>query len=260
MENSMASACEMLVGPVIRNLSELDGKSIEDTCPICRRARAIPASLARRTPTDGKYYIVAPGLPCSDRCLTAAMMKRGVPERFAALRLDDFDAYTSALKQKTEFIRRWLSGDKRTGLLLVGRVGVGKTHLAVAAMREIVKTGTDVGFTGVTAFVMKCQGAFADDTTPERIIANSVHRYMVLDDLGTEKRTEFAGTCLFALVDSAYAKRRTIIATSNLSLKNLHECDPRLTSRLVEMCDVLEFEGDDFRVKISKRRRIAQNK
>jgi DNA replication protein DnaC len=260
MASLMASPCDRhYLGSFIKDVSELDGAVIEDTCPICKRTRDISAILARKQRVDRGFYITAPEAPCSDRCLSALMQKRGVPERYASLSLGAFQAYNASLNQKLEFIRRWLSGDKSTGLLLTGKCGTGKTHLAVATIRELVKTGADAGFIGATAFAMKCQAAFAEQTTPDAIIGKSLHRYIALDDIGTEKPTEFVRTCLFALVDAAYTKNRTLIATSNLSLQSLHESDPRMASRLVELCDVLEFEGEDYRLRLARGRRAALN-
>jgi DNA replication protein DnaC len=245
-------------GSFIKDKSELDGAFVEDECPVCKRVRDVPATSASLQRIDTGYYVTSPGAACSERCLTALMEKRGVPERYAGLSLDAFQAYNPSLHQKLDFVQRWLGGDKGTGLLLTGKCGTGKTHLAVAAMRELVKAGEHAGFIGATAFAMKCQAAFSGSTTPDAIISKILHhRFIALDDLGAEKPTEFVRACLFALVDGIYTKNRTLIATSNLSLQSLHENDPRMTSRLVEICDSLEFDGEDYRLKIAQGRRAG---
>jgi len=261
MENLTTSPSrDRHVSNFIKDKSELDGAFVEDECPVCKRVRDVPATSARLQRIDRGYYLTSPGAACSERCLTALMEKRGVPERYSALSLSNFQAYNASLNQKLDFVKQWLAGARKTGLLLTGRCGVGKTHLAVAAMRELVKAGADSGFVGATTFAMKCQAAFSQDSSPAAIVSNSIHRYVVLDDIGVEKQTEFVRTCLFSLVDAIYTKNRTLIATSNLSLQSLHENDPRMTSRLVELCDVLEFDGEDFRLRLAKGRRAALNK
>src|ERR1700759_3050692 len=47
---------------------------------------------------------------------------------------------TTVLLQVKQFVRDF-PNEKRPGLLLIGETGVGKTHLAVAALREIIEKG-----------------------------------------------------------------------------------------------------------------------
>ena len=89
---------------------------------------------------------------------------------------------------------------------------------------------------------------------------------LVLDDLGTEKTSEWVQETLGLVVNSRYNTRRPTILTSNLN-DPLDSTDPnsfmfqigaRTRSRLLEMCDWVEIQGADIREDGSRRGRRAR--
>jgi DNA replication protein DnaC len=79
-------------------------------------------------------------------------------------------------------------------------------------------------------------------------------RFVVVDDVACEKTTEFVRQSLLHLVDEVYTRQKTLIVTSNLSLDQLGEFEPRVASRLAEMCDLYEFTEPDYRVRLAQQR------
>jgi hypothetical protein len=78
---------------------------------------------------------------------------------------------------------------------------------------------------------------------------------LVLDDLGTEKKSEWVQETLGLVINSRYNTRRPTILTSNLQ-DPMDSADPnsfmfqigaRTRSRLLEMCDWVEIQGADIR-------------
>jgi hypothetical protein len=73
---------------------------------------------------------------------------------------------------------------------------------------------------------------------------------LILDDIGTEKPSEWAQQNIFLIIDRRYETLRQTIFTSNLSLDELSErLGDRITSRIAEMCKVIELKGKDRRIK-----------
>ncbi|HET7712159.1 MAG TPA: ATP-binding protein, partial [Thermoanaerobaculia bacterium] len=68
-----------------------------------------------------------------------------IPRRYAHCSLDSFKEKSPTLKtaktRMQEFVDLWPATDQGRGLLLMGPCGTGKTHLAVAALLEIINSG-----------------------------------------------------------------------------------------------------------------------
>ena len=75
--------------------------------------------------------------------------------------------------------------------------------------------------------------------------------YLILDDLGAERITEYAAEGLYLLIDRWHRNCKTgLIATSNLSPGELAEkIGDRIVSRLMEICPPQKLEGGDRRIK-----------
>lgn len=197
---------------------------------------------------------------CSADCFNMAghLFASGVPKKHSSSTLSTFEPQGDTLKKIHSFIRSWTEGDLEHGLLLYGNVGTGKTHLAVGAMRELFKRGWSGEFCNVRDFIMQCQSSFRPDT--RRSVSEIVGDYLdgatfiVLDDIGSEKHTDFVRQSLLHLVDSAYSGSIRVIATSNSSPESLGKIDDRIASRLVEMCLPLRFDNPDYRSLIAERR------
>lgn len=132
-----------------------------------------------------------------------------------------------------------------------GPAGVGKSHLAVAMARANVEKGIQAEFIKHAAMNRSMQGL--KSTEYERQL-NQYTRVpiLIVDDLGTAKRTEFSDQVLYEVLDGRYSEMKNgLIITSNLSLSALAQSlgDDRLTSRIAGICQVLKMSGDDWRLK-----------
>lgn len=131
---------------------------------------------------------------------------------------------------------------------LWGASGTGKTHLATAIVRQYPE-----------AWVVKpqriyraCQGKKTEEQFNRAIetFVNAPH--LVIDDLGVDKKTDFSFSTLYEIIDGRWMEKKTgLIITSNLSLGGLaaRVDDDRITSRINDLCEVIEITGDDHRGK-----------
>lgn len=140
----------------------------------------------------------------------------------------------------------------RRGLYIHGSVGTGKTIFACGIARQSILETRTVRFFSTIALILSLYDMwrrpeeqikkFIDDVilTPEIV---------VLDDLGSEKLTDYVRTTFFYIINEAEMREKLLIITSNFSLDDLDKhLGCRIASRIAGMCDVIKFIGEDKRV------------
>ena len=151
---------------------------------------------------------------------------------------------------------------KRENLLLLGAVGTGKTHLAVALGVKACMQGKRVSFyraTDLTNELMELHQAGRAGKLIKKIAAADL---FILDEVGYVPFSKRAAELLFTVVANSY-EQQSIIATSNLEFGRWNEVfgDDRLTAalidRLVHHAHILTFTGQSYRLKQALTRRDA---
>jgi DNA replication protein DnaC len=142
------------------------------------------------------------------------------------------------------------------GLYFCGGVGTGKTHLAVAVMNELIrKKRTPSLFVTVPELLDNLRETY---NKPGRnldewmdVVQNA--EFLVLDDLGSERTTEWVRERIFVIVNHRYREALPTVFTSNIGPKDLAEqLGERTASRIIAMCDWIALEGDDYRETAAK--------
>jgi DNA replication protein DnaC len=145
------------------------------------------------------------------------------------------------------------------GLFLIGPTGVGKTHLAVATLKHVIRRMSAHGLFYDTRELLRVIRESFDPVarTSERDILRPViaAEMLVLDDIGAERTTEWVDETLNYIVNTRYLERRVTIFTSNYpdvedptELNSLRvRVGFRMYSRLHEMCEFVHMDGADFR-------------
>jgi DNA replication protein DnaC len=133
-------------------------------------------------------------------------------------------------------------------LLLLGKVGRGKTYQAWGAIRALAATGLRVWWEVTTAADLYAILRRPKIDTEAEFQRFASTRLLVLDDLGASKVSEWTEQETYRLVNHRYERQLPTLFTSNLLPKQLGEVlGDRIASRMVEMTQRVVLEGEDRR-------------
>jgi DNA replication protein DnaC len=169
-----------------------------------------------------------------------------MPKRFQLARLSDFPPEIQGHYNEDLFF------DQGTGLFIHGGVGSGKTHFAAAVVYAYLRIENydQVLFATMPDLLDRIRATYNGgerDDILERALTVPV---LVLDDLGTEKVTDWVLEKIYQIVNHRYNDMALTICTSNYAPSMLAKrIGERAVSRLLEMCRVVKLEGADRRVK-----------
>ena len=96
-------------------------------------------------------------------------------------------------------------------------------------------------------------GPFSKEAEEQRLLVRKMNaaRLLIIDDLGTERESDYKMEQVFEIIDSRYGAKRPMIITTNLSLYQMqHEPNlrkRRVYERIFEICHPVEFEGPSWR-------------
>ena len=159
------------------------------------------------------------------------------------------------------------------GLLLMGTCGVGKTHLAIAALKNIVLRGHSGLFYDYREMLKEIQDSYnsvsqsTEMSVLEPVLATEV---LVLDDVGSSKPSPWALETVGHILNTRYNDKRVTILTTNFldSDETANSAAPsraagmrgptiedsltdrvggRIRSRLYEMCRTVKVTAPDYR-------------
>jgi DNA replication protein DnaC len=144
------------------------------------------------------------------------------------------------------------------GLLFMGSVGVGKTHLSVAILRGLIGKGIPGLFYDFGSLLKEIQKSYnpVSQTSEMEVLAPIYGaEILVLDELGASKPTEWVCDTLRQIIGRRYNDKKLTIFTTNYldeqtapALETLEErIGARLRSRLYEMCKTVIMDGTDYR-------------
>ena len=207
-----------------------------------------------------------------------------IPERYRDYTLDGFDpsfrgadpSLGRAHMTARKFVEAYPVDTAGKGLLFIGSIGVGKTHLAVGVLRRLVQErgvrGLFCDYRELLKNIQNSYNAQVNTTELELLKPVFAAEVLVLDDLGAQKPNEWVWDTVALILNSRYNDKLTTIITTNypdLPAGNGARTDAeraareptlgdrigdRMRSRLAEMCVRVEMTGEDFRQTVKRAR------
>jgi DNA replication protein DnaC len=220
-------------------------------CPTCTDERL----RAEREQRDARKRADAE----ADRVLHVRSMKRlaAIPARYADKGFDDFVPTTpksrTALAVARKFAETIAAGTapKGASLLLIGRPGTGKTHLAAAISHAITDSGRGVRYTTVSDLSRRIRATYGRDVEErEDEIFEEMTRtqLLIVDELGAGVPSEHERKIVFEVIDTRYRELRPVVLISNLPLEELARVmGERVVDRLREMATTVAFDWKSHR-------------
>ncbi|EHD5018762.1 ATP-binding protein [Listeria monocytogenes] len=182
-----------------------------------------------------------------------------VPDEIKKESFDSFKAEDpteiAALQMCKEYVEAFPENKK---LVLQGNTGTGKSHLAYATSRELLKKGYLVLFVTVPEMLDSVRRTFdrnSEITKQELISWYLKADLLVLDDLGVEKINEknqgFVSEIMYDITNGRVDK--PLIITTNLKSKGIAARyggveGQRIVSRISKNSTVIELKGRDRRI------------
>ena len=226
------------------------------TCPLCNDTGW------KRVDQDGTRRVVR--CDCWYGKLSSRLLEDAkIPPRYEQADLNRFVSYNPSLEnavaQAKRFVEAFPVVDR--GLLLLGLAGVGKTHLASAILKEVIREKGARGCFFHTPDLLRLIRSTYNPLvkTAEMDVLKPVLEadLLVLDDLGAEKLSDWVEETMNLIVNTRYNQKKATIFTSNF-IDTPDDTDPntlvfrvgfRIRSRLFEMCTIVEIDAADYRVR-----------
>jgi DNA replication protein DnaC len=223
-------------------------------CPVCNDTRW------KSVVQDGVERVVR--CDCWRATFVDRLMREArIPQRYLRCEMTTFEADTDSQREAYRKARAFVDGFPvaERGLLLFGRQGVGKTHLAVGILKATIREKGARGYFFETRELLKMvrdtYNRSVEETEMDVLAPVLKADLLVLDDLGAERTSDWVQETLGLVVNTRYNERRPTILTSNLMdppdstepNSFMFQLGARTRSRLLEMCDWVEMQGVDVR-------------
>ena len=135
-------------------------------------------------------------------------------------------------------------------LFLTGGTGLGKTHLSLAIANAVIDKSFSVTY-GTAHNIL-------NDLEAAHFGRNAVIRYeendlldcdlLIIDDLGSEFINQFTVSCVYNIINARILAEKPTIISTNFTLNELEQkYDRRVTSRILNCYNILQFIGNDIR-------------
>ena len=230
--------------------------------------RAVEVCPCRKQPRDEQWWLE----------------QARIPRAFQAKDLADFsvvgksevnESLQFALMKARGFAERYPLVEK--GLFFLGNPGVGKTHLTVAILKQLMmQKGVDCLFCSYQELLRQIRDSYnpVSLSTESEVVRPVLETEVVaIDDLGAERISDWVEDTVTYILNYRYTQKRITLLTSNLpdTPEDSKERTPggkyqtgetltyrvgvRVRSRLYEMCELVRMHADDFRQTVAMHRR-----
>jgi DNA replication protein DnaC len=182
------------------------------------------------------------------------LLKKASFTQLKTLQDYNFEAVTFPENCTETMLRDLCFLERKENVLMLGKVGTGKTHLAIALGVDACRRGHSVRFFRVPDLVAILQDKHQTGTLArfqKELIACDL---LILDEVGFVPFHQTGAELLFHVISACY-EHNSVMVTSNLEFGQWNSVfgDTRLTAalvdRLVHHAHILAFTGESFRLR-----------
>ena len=173
-----------------------------------------------------------------------------IGRKFQNLNFENFNSNTEnkiAIAIAKDYVNKNITGANTNGLIIMGESGVGKTHLAASIANKLIENDKIVLMGRLTTLLDMIKETFKDNTKSENELIELYSNVdmIIIDDLGTEKISNWALEKLYTIIENRNENRLPIIITTRFDKQGLIErfsqCQDEqlvdaIISKLYQMC------------------------
>lgn len=221
------------------NINNTNIGTDEKTCPKC----------------NGIGFIISgkPGNETATKCecrkekeLMEQLEQSGIKKAFFDKKINDIKTLNnSEIRKAKQLIINYIRANDDSSLLISGRSGTGKTHLAIATLKALFEKGRRIKYIGYHELTNKLKGfAIEPEKREKELLKYQKIEVLLIDDLFKESRTE-AGVIrgitpadiriIYEVINYRYNNNLKTIITTELIPSKLAEIDEAITGRIIEM-------------------------
>lgn len=200
-----------------------------------------------------------------DRAASAAAWESrqriaGIPDAFFGADLDNYLPPTEGAKAMISIVRGYVKNFKTVlarkpranGIVFSGAPGTGKTHVACAMVKEVIRAGHSGAYLSAPQFLLQAresQSFRSEEKTTSLLKRLSTPQLLVIDEFGTHTEQDIDYQVLFSLVDARYQNCLPTLLSTNLSAEALrNHVGDRFLERVHGPTEItLAFDWNSYR-------------
>lgn len=230
-------------------------REIWSTCPTCK---------AEKERADHEADLAARQAALKAR-IEESLAQTAIPQRFIGKTLDNYRAETDGQARALEVCRAFADNFDRhlklgTSIIMSGKPGTGKSHLAGAILQAILPRHVGIYVTLMDLIRMLRDTWRKDSETTESQLLARLQEVplLVIDEIGVQYGTDGERAILFDVLDRRYRAMRPVILMTNLGKEDFRAAiGDRVFDRLTEVARWVPFDWPSFRAVARKEMRDA---
>lgn len=190
--------------------------------------------------------------------LKRMLVKAKIPPKFKGKTFDNFEAVNAKAEARKQSIMEYadiVSSDDHQGrsLIMVGKLGNGKTHLACAMLNAVIRrTNMPCEYMSFSELVRRIKDSWksGSEETEEQVYRGIARPHLVvIDEVGMQNFTDFEQVVAYEAINARYLAEKPTVLITNLQAKDLSATiGERAVDRLRENGGkALDFDWESYR-------------
>lgn len=192
------------------------------------------------------------------------LRKIGVAEQDLPATFSSFRPHTTQLEQMMQAAYELVNFPSPTIVMMIGRSGIGKTHLAVSCLKNQIRKNVEVGYIKQTALIRQLKAAQCFKAKKDLIELHEVYSrlpFLVIDEVGRGTRGDYETIEFFDILADRLDNNVKTLLISNMSTTVFKEYfEDNLLSRIAKNGVVIAVnDAEDYRRKVVSVKNGARN-